>query len=61
MATEEEDKASPDTHMDDDDTAEPLLKIDSITGLRTGSPIAARGGGVKKKRAQGLKSVPKSL
>jgi hypothetical protein len=61
MATEEEAKDSPDTDMDDNDTAEPLLKIDSITGLRAGSPIAARGGGIKKKRTPVPKSVPKSL
>jgi len=61
MATEEEDKASPDTDMDADDTAEPLLKIDSITGQRTGSPLVARGGVIKKKRTPVPKTVPKSL
>jgi hypothetical protein len=62
MATEEEDKGSPDTDMDKTNTTEPLMGIDKNTGLRTGSPIAVQGGVIKKtKRTLVHKSVPKSL
>jgi hypothetical protein len=50
MAIEKEATGSPDTDMGDTDTAEPLKSIDKSTGLRTGPPIAAQGGGIKKKR-----------